>query len=205
MLELYQLCIQPANLPATILLGLVILYWLLLTFGAATVDFFDFDFDTDVDGASGIVGDTLSFFNLGNVPFMILASFFSLSYWVTTVCCNYNFNTGGSYLTSLYFLAPCVIVSLFVTKLMSQPLVPLFGDRSGDVVGNLVGRRATVSTLELNDQYGEITIEIDGPPVVVTAVTANGQRLHRHDPVVITHFDPETRIYFVEPQKLEDN
>ncbi|RMG67737.1 MAG: hypothetical protein D6722_12680, partial [Bacteroidetes bacterium] len=108
MTELYELSISPPNLPYTILLGLMVVYWLTVIIGAIDLDFLDFDVDVDTDvdvdaevdtevevdgeadGAGGVSGagwflTTASFFNLGSVPFMIFMSFLCLSLWVGSV------------------------------------------------------------------------------------------------------------------------
>lgn len=49
MLELFHESIRPANLPYTIFLVLVMLYWLTVFIGALDLDFLDFDVDADFD------------------------------------------------------------------------------------------------------------------------------------------------------------
>ena len=210
MLELFNESIQPVNLPATVLLGIVLLYWLMMILGLATVDLLDFDvdFDSDVDldadVGGGLAADVLTFFHLGDVPVVILASFFSLFYWGTTLLSNHYFNPTWSVWVSLYGLLPCLFASLLLTKIITYPLVPLFQKMSVKEIKDLVGRTGQVSTSELNDRFGQISIEQDGPPIVVNARTENGQRLHKHDVVTITHFHSETGIYTVKPQKSEN-
>ena len=49
MSELIQAAIHWSTLPLTVMLGLVVFYWLLTILGAIDLDGFDFDFDTDTD------------------------------------------------------------------------------------------------------------------------------------------------------------
>lgn len=49
MLELFYESIRPANLPYTIFLGLVMLYWLTVLIGALDLDFLNIDLDADAD------------------------------------------------------------------------------------------------------------------------------------------------------------
>ena len=60
--ELFELSVSGANLPFTIMLGLVILYWVGVILGALDIELFDFDLDLDgdadidVDADAGAVG-----------------------------------------------------------------------------------------------------------------------------------------------------
>jgi hypothetical protein len=49
MADFFEACIAPTNLVLTILLALCILYWMMVIFGALSMDTFDVDFDADVD------------------------------------------------------------------------------------------------------------------------------------------------------------
>ena len=55
--ELWSICVQGPNLPYTILLGFVLIYWLTVILGfldLSTLDL-DVDIDMDVDGADSAV------------------------------------------------------------------------------------------------------------------------------------------------------
>ena len=93
---------MPVNLPASFLLGLVLLYWLMVILGVLGMDAFDldldadldFDVEADVDGhfEGSVFGKVLDFFHLGDVPIMIVVSFFVLNMWIITIVSNHYFN-----------------------------------------------------------------------------------------------------------------
>ena len=66
--------VNPANLLATTLLGGVLLYWLLVIFGAVGMDALEIDLDMDADGdldlefADGLFGTLLTFCLLYTSP-----------------------------------------------------------------------------------------------------------------------------------------
>ena len=202
--------IQPANLPATILLCLVLLYWLLMIFGIfhldADVDVdVDADVDTDLDGHvdGGIAADVLTFFHLGEVPVMILGSFLVLFFWVTTLVSNHYFNPTWSFAISLYALIPNLLISLILTKLAIMPMTPLFRAMRKTETPKIVGSRGVVSTSKLNGEFGQITIQQDGPTIAVNAITENGQTLMRNQDIEVVGFNDETGVYLVKPVKPE--
>ena len=206
--------VQPANLPATVLLALIVLYWLLVIFGVLSAEAFDFDMDIDADadvdadvdinGGGGITADALTFFHLGEVPVMILASFFVLFFWAITIFSNHYLNPTLSLLVTLYCLIPSLMISLLLTKLVIMPFVPLFRSMMVNKEDNLVGKHGVVSTSQLDGEFGQVTIEISGPPVVINGRTENAQRLLKNDAVRVIRFEPDREVYIVEPEKSEN-
>ncbi len=214
--EFFLECIQPANLPATVLMGLVLLYWLMMISGVVGMDLFDlgmdFDAEIDVDAdagidgsghGGGIVADVLTFFHLGEVPVMIFASFFVLFFWAATLVSNHFFNPDWSWLVSAYFLIPEILISLLLTKIVIMPMTPLFRSMMKKAESRIIGARGLVSTTWLDGEFGQVVIENDGPPIVVNARTENGQRLDKHQAVRILRLHPTIDAYFVAPAKPE--
>ena len=162
----------------------------------------DADADADIDGG-GVFADALTFFHLGEVPVMILASFLIFFFWITTMLSNHYLNPTLSFVVTLYCLIPNLLISLILTKAAVMPLVPLFRSMNSNEKLELVGRQATVSTSHLDGKFGQVSIEQDGPPIVVNAQTETGQRLQKNDLVRIKKFIQETGVYIVEPDKSE--
>jgi len=212
MFEFLSETIKGPNLPATILLALCMLYWCSMIFGIFGMDLdadldldIDADLDADLDGHidGGVVADILTFFHVGEVPVMILGSFFVLFFWVTTMVSNHFFNPEWSLWVATYSFIPILIVSLFITRIVIWPLVPVFRGMKGTSSKKILGSRGVVCSQELNGKFGRISIQNDGPPIVVNAVTANGQRLSKDQDIKVVRFDDETGVYVVEPVKPE--
>src|SRR5689334_13025861 len=95
MLEVFSEAIRPINLPFTILLGIVVLYWILVAVGAFGLDFgADGDIDADAgadiaDADAGWFSHFLNFINVGEVPITIVLSFLTLSAWFLSIVVNY--------------------------------------------------------------------------------------------------------------------
>jgi hypothetical protein len=213
MIEFLLETIQPPNLPATVLLGVVLLYWSLMIVGIFGFDGLDADvgleadadLDADIDGHvdGGIASDVLTFFHLGEVPVMIIATFFVLFFWIATMVTNHYWNPDQDLLVALRYLIPNVVVGLVLTKLCVWPFTPLFREMRKTDAPKVVGSRGVVCTSYLDGAFGQIRIQQDGPPIVVNAVTSNGQRLVRDVPVQVIRFDRETGVYIVEAVKPE--
>lgn len=151
---------QASNIIVTVLFLVILLYWLVVLFGAVDFDTFDFDFDVEVDAdvdvdadveSSSIFGISklLRFFNLGRVPFMVFLTFLVLPWWFGTVIVNNFFGFEG-FIPGLVVLIPMLILSLFVAKILTTPFVKIFaaldkdnGER--DVLGTIGTVRMTAS------------------------------------------------------------
>ena len=88
--ELWEQAILPYNLPLTILLGLVVGFWILTLIGGVS---FDADLDLDADTATGDLGDLpaamLRAVNAGHVPVAIVLSVLLLMMWMASIILNY--------------------------------------------------------------------------------------------------------------------
>lgn len=101
MSQFFEACTQsPVNLALSVMLVLILFYWVVVVLGAVGLD--SLDFDLDFDGEPDIDIDTdldtdaslldaglgtaiLKFFHIGTVPVLILLSVFILSLWAIGV------------------------------------------------------------------------------------------------------------------------
>ncbi len=210
--ELFELSVSGANLPFTILLGLVLVYWVGVILGALDLELFDFDLDlggdADVDADVGGVGGggmaLLQFFHVGTVPLSILLSFFILSLWIISVVANYYLGN-GSVLVVLLLLVPNLIASLFVTKLFTLPICALFRklETESHELEVVVGKICTVKTSRVDPRTGQAEVETSGAPLLLSVRTRDGEVLERGDEAIILEHDKENSVYMVKKLDIE--
>lgn len=213
MTEFFTEATQGPNLIATLLLGIAALYWALMIFGIFGFDGLDADIglnadadlDAGIDGhiGGGIFSDVLTFFHLGEVPAVIIGTFFVLFFWTATVTTNHYYNPELSWEIAAFYLIPNLCAALVLTKLCVWPMTPLFREMQKTASPKVINSRGLVSTSYLDGEFGRITINQEGPPIVVNAVTANGQRLPKGHEIKVVRFTSETGVYIVEPVKPE--
>lgn len=210
--ELFELSVTGSNLPFTILLGLVLVYWAGVILGALDLELFDFDLDlggdADVDVDVGGVGGggmaLLQFFHVGTVPLSILLSFFILSLWIISVVANYYLGN-GSVLVVLLLLVPNLIASLFVTKLFTLPICALFRklETESHELEVVVGKICTVKTSRVDPRTGQAEVETSGAPLLLSVRTRDGEVLERGDEAIILEHDKENSVYMVKKLDIE--
>jgi hypothetical protein len=200
MLEFAYEVIRPVNFPATMLLGMVFIYWMMVILGALGVDSLDLDADLDADASpsGGPWMALFKFFHLGDVPITLFISVFAFSYWFITIVCNHYINPEWSWLVAFYCFVPCLILSLALTKLVVAPTAPFFRklNAEGNQNTNLLGKLAMVSTSEVTDSFGQVSIQQEGPPIVLN-VRCHGARLIKGEIVELISYDTESNTYLV--------
>jgi len=161
MMELINAAFSPVNLPLTVTLILMLLYWITVILGVLDVELFDIDLDSgldvepDVDFGMDVDADVdvdvdvdadvdvgvegmgfgrsmLAFFYVGEVPVMILFSLLILSLWTISMLANYYLNPLGSVLVGIPLLAGNVVVSLLICKVIGMPLNKFYSSLNRD-------------------------------------------------------------------------
>jgi len=221
MAEFLEICVAGTNIAPSILLGVVLAYWLFVLSGVLGLDILDFDLDVDadvgdVDGDIDLdMGDSpgslasmlgigvvvLRFLNIGRVPVMVWASVFALSLWAFTMFLDKPENH-AAIAHDLIILLRNAALAMACTKIVTQPLRGKFDPVEAPTVRDLVGRECTVATLTINEQSGQVRCTTEAASLLLNART-KGEPLAKGDQAVIVEIDLSQGIYFVEKAKQE--
>lgn len=225
MKELWEQAILFYNLPLTVLLVLVFVFWILSVIGTVDLDTFDIDLDADLetgdgaidleaDGASqgsseGVFGFMLRFVNAQDVPVMIIFSLLILFMWAISLASNYLFNPTESGWLASGMLVGNFILSAVLIKAVTQPLRPLMRAIKNDQEHQepLVGMSGTVKSRVLDSKFGQVEVPRDkGAPALLNAVLPEGREaLVRGDKILVIDFDRDRDKFLVHPASLEDS
>ena len=214
MIELFNQAFSPANLPITVLLITVLVYWLFVMLGTLDLEFFDIDFDLDADVDADMdldlnpdvgVGDVgwwislLQFFNVGKLPFMIFFSFLILIMWTLCMLTNdFMGNTALGY--GLFLMLPIFVVSLFLNKIVTLPFVALFEKMDADSPKiDLIGQICTViSPVVTAAKMGQAEITLGEHHLTINVKAIEGQRFSKNDKVMIAKQNKDEQYYWIE-------
>ena len=208
MSEFIDAILNPINLVLTILLGMFVLYWVSVCLGAIDMDALDVDLDVDLDADADLDGSHhaipgsgfLRFFNLGEVPLMVLLSVFVLVLWAVGVA-SHRYIGGWSVLMQLLVLLPMILAAALLTKLATAPLKKVFREleasqHTGEI--DFIGMRCTVASLSLDQRHGQVEVQTDGSPIKLSAyLESEHAALQRGDEAVIVSHDKERGVYRV--------
>lgn len=203
-MELWEQAILPYNLPFTLLLGLVIVFWILTLLGAVGLDSLDASLDAGGDDATGDLGDfpaaMLRVVNAGFVPLTVVLSILILMMWVAAVTLNYYFNSGQSWLLAGGFIVVAFVLAVIATKLLTQPLVPLMRKlKEAENAAPVIGEVGIVRSIEMDSIYGQVEVERPGGATALlnARLGADAEPVSRGTPVAIISLDESSGLYLV--------
>lgn len=204
MLYFLELCFSPASLPFTVLFVLVALYWLVVSMGILGIEAFDIDLDADVDvdmdadpdlqvgGGGGAVTETLRFFNVGDVPLMILFSLLVIGMWVFSLLATHYarvwYGVSPTLFVGVVTFVPNLLLSLMLVKAITSPLKPVFRKLKGEMATRtqIVGKTCLITTSEVTRKFGQAELSLeDGPPVRLNVRADPKEELSKGDVALI--------------------
>lgn len=211
MLELLQESIKGYNLPLTILLGVVILYWVVALLGLVDIDIGgDFDLDVDADAESGheegvdtasgnFVNSAMRFAGFADAPMMFVLSVFVVMVWVFNLIANMYFNPLESGAQATILLLPVAVAGFVSTRLLVRPLRPVMKMlKAKEAPAAIIGEQAVVVSASLDHEFGRVQIDFDGRPLVLNAVISNqDQKLKKGAQVLVVSKIEDSENYIV--------
>lgn len=224
MKELFDFAFSPPIIVYTILLMVFLLYWLTVIIGIFDFSSMDFDIDidadvdmdvdidvdadtdVDVEGGSGSIAlAILGFFNFGKVPFMVVMSVLSLSMWTIAVLGTYYVGD-GSILFSIILIPVNLAMSLFITKIVTTPLIPIFDSIAKDEAKPIdyIGLLGEIVLETSNTQTGQIEIKHQKRLITLSVKTVEEHKgiIKRGTEVVISDHNEDKSLFFVRPAEF---
>lgn len=203
----------------TVLLGVVLVYWLLVIAGAAQVDALgeghldgaiDGALDGHVDGAiehaghghghghggEGALAGMLEALRLRSAPATVVLSCVTLFSWLIAMLGMLVLDVA---IVRWAMLVVAPVLSLFPTSLALRPLAPLFVTNRGAAHADLVGKVCVVRTGTVTDRFGEAQVADGGAGLVVRVRVASGEELSRGEQAVIVGYDETRQEFTVAP------
>ncbi len=193
--ELWEQAILPYNLPITILLGLVVVFWILTLIGSLGID----SLDANADGEIGDVpAAMLRVVNAGFVPLTVVLSILILVMWIVSITLNYYLNPTHSILLAGGIFLSAFVLGVIGTKLITQPLVPFMRRlKEAENAAPVIGEVGVVRSIQLDSEYGQVEVQrADGAPALLNArLGIDAEPVPRGTQVAIISMDESSGIY----------
>ena len=194
------------NILPSILLLMVVFYWLSIIAGIFSFDIVDFDFDLDLDYSSNVYFDggiksnekqknkdfivyyffkLIKFLNIGEIPIMIYGTIFFIFLWVLSMLVYYT-NISPRSLWGFLIFIQNIIITFFITKGLTEPFKNFFAamEDSGSI--EIVGKRCITKSLLKTDNIGQAEITINGYPIVINVKSLGGTIIKGSQVVVVS-------------------
>lgn len=201
MVELLQASIFGFNLLSTLLLGVVVIYWISMMAGFVGHHTLHIDADLDSDGAAdGAVHGILVFFNLGEMPLMLFASLVFLSMWIISVSTKVIFDY--NVLISGVLVIPEFIVSLLLVRTALLPFKKLFKSlKAANTDVPVIDRKCILLSDCEPGRVGQAEIATGGASILINVKITGNVSLKKGDSALIIQKDKNVEIYEVIPYK----
>lgn len=183
------------NLPYTILLLVLLVYWFTVILGLFDMEIFDFDVEGEADGFfSGIL-------NLGIVPFSIWASIFMFQAWLYSLLANAALSKVSAFAINgfLKFILLAIVIiplSAIITKLITYPLKKAFNQKTLSKK-DFVGMECEITSSKVNDNFGTAEIRIEGDVHIIDVRVKEEIKLFKGDKVLIFDYDSQEDLFFI--------
>jgi len=205
MTELLKNAFTGINIIPTVLLLLVVLYWISVIFGALGFDFLDFDLDGGDN--SGPFYEVLSFMNLSELPFMLVFSILILNFWIIAMLMYYLPIAPGGWINSVLLL-PAMVVSMFITKYATVPLKGIFkGNSVQEERGREVIEHQCILKCDLeNGRLGQAEIKRHGASIVINVKSEfQEDSFHKDEVAFVIRKDTDKNIYYIVKMEEKKN
>ncbi len=193
----------------SVVLCLVVGYWLMVVVGAMELDILDFGAETDADTgeAEGLGAGRLAALGLGGLPVTVaisIAAFWSWLVGALSLKLLLSFAPEWIFglLTGFVFLFVCLAVAFVPAALTARPVRPFFKTHEAVSKTSLVGRTCTVSTGHVDEDFGQAAFEDGGAGFVLQVRAQADNGLRRGSTALIVDYDNRTnscRVVLYEP------
>ncbi len=209
-MELLNSLFSGPVLPATLFLGLLVLWNLLAMLGTIDLDMpgsdVDVDLDVDIDAGSAGASDGLAvlmmkWLNLKEVPLVLWMGALAVIWWFFSATLwswlDKRFFTEPGWLWSSLLVVRNLAIAIPLTKLATSPMKGWFVTERLTAM-SLIGQECQISSSVASPEFGQVRYKTDGAPLLLN-VRTDGPSLAQGTPVWITHYDAKRRIYIVSP------
>lgn len=181
----------------SVLMVLVIVYWLIVLIGALDIDLLDAD--ADVDAGGGLAG-LLSGIGLGGVPVMVALSLLIAFAWFTSLV--------GTVLVSGLLRVAVIIAALVVgwiaARVLVSPLRRLFPDDKAPSRHDFVGKLCLIKTSRVDTEFGQAEVTAaDGSTAIIQVrrhdADAPTEPLSAGNAALIFEYDIDGEFFWVTP------
>lgn len=200
----------PGFLP-TVLVGVLLVFWLLAIVGLVDFEQFGPDFGVEPGlhgveadaGGSEVHGGMLVALGLHRLPFSVVVSTIGFFWWLATLLgAQYllPWVPGPNWLGGTVWLLIALVIAVPVAAFCVRPLQPLFHVHTATQVHDLIGRVCTVVTGSVDERFGHAEVQLGGgAPVQIKVGCVAPNALRRGSRALILEHDAARDRYRIEP------
>lgn len=209
--------------PYTVLLGLMVFYWVVVIIGVIDIgilDFFDFgDFGgigeaaegageavegagEAAEGLDGVLSGILGFLSLGQVPVTVVLSLLILKMWFLALLMTLYLPASLRDVVPPLILgaagfAVAFILSVMLTGLTARPLRRVFARNPVRGHEHLVSQICKIKSMRVTEKLGHAELHVRNSFLLLEVRSKEEEELKRGDEAVIVSYDHDSDVYQV--------
>ncbi len=198
-IELIRFALTGANIIPTVLLGLILMYWIIVIIGFLDLEFLDFDLDVEGSEAAGVISGFFVFLNVAELPFMLFFSILTLNFWILSMFLYYLPISPGGFLNGI-LLIPTFVLSMFVTKYETWPLKSIFkaSEQQNKKVSPTVNDFCILRCDIDHGQMGQAEMKKDHGTIVINVVPdVDGESFSKGEEAFVRRKDMNKNIFYI--------
>jgi hypothetical protein len=175
----------------SVLLAVVVVYWLLVLLGTLDIEVGDIDLGGDI--------------GLGGVPVTITVSVLTVVSWFVSivgglVIVTFDLGTVVSVVMGLGVLLVALIVGLFVARLVAVPLRKVYAEGHEASRNDFVGRECVIRTGRVTGDFGQAEVTaLDGSSAIIQVRQTGEHALTNGNRALIFDYDIDGEYFWVAP------
>jgi hypothetical protein len=184
----------------SVLLVVVVVYWLLVVLGTLDFDLAGGDADVDTDGGDG---DFLDGIGLGGVPVTVTLSVLVVIAWFVSIVGGLALSEvdgAPRVLLGVGVLLVALFAGLLVARLAAVPLRNLYASGPEPSRADFVGRHCVIRTGRVTADFGQAEVTAaDGSSAVIQVRQTGEHELAAGHPALIFDYDTDGEFFWVAP------
>jgi len=210
--QLLEVASQFPTVIYSVLLGIVVVYWIIGMLGLVDLDFSgDVDIDIDVDADADVSVDGLTglllTFGLTGVPFTLVISIVALVCWLISFYLQFYILTWLPEGILYYVLGAASDIAIFfislpITAVIIRPLKGMFKSVEAATSNDLVGKDAIIVTGTVSETFGQARLFNNGAEMLLDVRCDPEHSMSSGDKVLVIEYQKDNHAYIVAPYSI---
>jgi hypothetical protein len=190
----------------SVLLIIVILFWLITIVGLADIDMFEADVELETQANTA---STLGIFNnlgLSEVPLTVSASIIIMTAWLISIYSQAWFlaefkSHSLYYVFGALIILACSIISLPISALITKPLRRFFTSKQTANKHDFIGLECTIATSKVTQTFGQARVTLQGAEQLIEIrVQDPTHQFNLGDTALLIEHLVDSRSYVIAPK-----
>jgi len=193
----------------SVLLIIVILFWLVTIVGLADMDMFEADVELETEANTANTANTSGIFNnlgLGEVPLTVSSSIIIMTAWLISIYSQAWFLTEFKshslyYVFGALIIIACSIIALPLSALITKPLRRFFTSKQTANKHDFIGLECTIATSKVTQTFGQARVTLQGAEQLVEIrVQDLTHQFNLGDTALLIEHLVDSRSYVIAPK-----